>query len=105
MAALRNDDRLAKTLLLSALAPNVEALRGLTASRSRRTESRDNQVPIPGREGNVVLGKCRAVGSGNRQIKIGDEPTNPTISVQLTGVDTGAFWSRPERWTIPATGS
>jgi len=88
VAALRNDDRLAKTLLLSALAPNVEALRGLTASRLAALNHGTIKSPIPGREGNVVLGKCRRWAAEIGQIKIGDEPTNPTISVQLTGVDT-----------------
>jgi hypothetical protein len=87
-AALRNDDRLAKTLLLSALAPNVEALRGLTASRLAALNHGTIKSPIPGREGNVVLGKCRRWAAEIGQIKIGDEPMNPTISVQLTGVDT-----------------
>lgn len=88
VAALRNDDRLAKTLLLSALAPNVEALRGLTASRLAALNHGTIKSPIPGREGNVVLGKCRRWAAEIGQIKIGDEPTNPTITVQLTGVDT-----------------
>jgi hypothetical protein len=88
VAALRNDDRLAKTLLLSALAPNVEALRGLTASRLAALNHGTIKSPIPGREGNVVLGKCRRWAAEIGQIKIGDEPMNPTISVQLTGVDT-----------------
>lgn len=86
--ALRNDDRLAKTLLLSALAPNVESLRGLTASRLAALNHGTIKSPIPGREANIVLGKCRRWAAEIGQIKIGDEPTNPTISVQLTGVDT-----------------
>ena len=88
VAALRNDDRLAKTLLLSALAPNVESLRGLTASRLAALNHGTIKSPIPGREGSIVLGKCRRWAAEIGQIKIGDEPTNPTISVQLTGVDT-----------------
>jgi hypothetical protein len=87
-AALRNDDRLAKTLLLSALAPNVESLRGLTASRLAALNHGTIKSPIPGREASIVLNKCRRWAAEIGQIKIGDEPLNPTISVQLTGVDT-----------------
>lgn len=90
-AALRNDDRLAKTLLLSALAPNVESLRGLTASRLAALNHGTIRSPIPGREANIVLGKCKRWAAEIGQIKIGDEPTNPTISVQLTGVDTASI--------------
>jgi hypothetical protein len=76
------------TLKLSALAPNVESLRGLTSSRLAALNHDTIKSPIPGREGSIVLGKCRKWASGIGQIKIGDEPTNPTISVQLSGVDT-----------------
>lgn len=84
---LRNDDRLVKTLLLSALAPNVEALKGLTASRLAALNHGTIQSPIQGREAQMVLTKCRRWAAEVGQIKIGEEPTNPTISVQLTGVD------------------
>lgn len=85
---LRNDDRLVKTLLLSALASNVESLKGLTASRLASLNHGTIKSPIPGRETQIVLQKCRKWAAEVGQIKIGDEPTNPTISVQLTGVDT-----------------
>lgn len=85
---LRNDDRLVKTLLLSALASNVESLKGLTASRLAALNHGTIKSPIPGRETQIVLQKCRKWAAEVGQIKIGDEPTNPTISVQLTGVDT-----------------
>lgn len=88
VVALRNDDRLVKTLLLSALAPNVESLKGLTASRLAALNHGTIKSPIPGRETQIVLQKCRKWAAEVGQIKIGDEPTNPTISVQLTGVDT-----------------
>lgn len=86
--ALRNDDRLVKTLLLSALAPNVESLKGLTAARLAALNHGTIQSPIPGREAQMVLQRCRRWAAEVGQIKIGEEPPgNPTISVQLTGVD------------------
>ena len=86
--ALRNDDRLVKTLLLAALAPNLESFRGLTAGRLAALNHGTIRSPIPGREGAVVLQKCRKWATEVGQIKIGDEPVNPTIGIQLTGVDT-----------------
>jgi hypothetical protein len=89
VVALRNDDRLVKTLLLSALAPNVESLNGLTASRLAALNHGTIKSPIEGRETQIVLQKCRKWAAEVGQIKIGDEPANnPSISVQLTGVDT-----------------
>lgn len=85
---LRNEDRLIKTLLLGALAPNVEALRGITASQLAALNHGTIQSPIPGHEYQIVLNKCRKWASEVGQIKVGDEPTNPTISIQLSGVDT-----------------
>jgi hypothetical protein len=46
----RTDDRLLKTLILSALAPEVEALRALTASRLAALNHGTIRSPIPGQE-------------------------------------------------------
>lgn len=85
---LRNDDRLVKTLLLAALAPNVEALRGLTASRLAALNHGTIKSPIPGREGQLVLSKIRKWAAAIGQIKVGDDAVNPSVSVQLSEVDT-----------------
>jgi hypothetical protein len=84
---LRNDDRLVKTLLISALAPNVESLKALTASRLAALNHGTIKSPVEGRETQMVIQKCRKWAAEVGQIKIGDE-TNPTVAVQLTGVDT-----------------
>ena len=86
--ALRNDDRLVKTLLLAALAPNVEALRGINATRLAALNHGTIRSPIPGREGQVVLNRCRKWATAVGQLKIGEDTVNPTISVQLSEVDT-----------------
>jgi hypothetical protein len=90
-SALRNDDRLVKTLLLSALASNVESLRGLTASRLAALNHGTIKSPVPGREYQTVVARFRKWAGEVGQIKIGDESNNPTISIQLTGVDTEAI--------------
>ncbi len=83
----RNDDRLVKTLLLAALVPEVETLRSLNAERLAALNYGTIKTPIPGREGGEVLRRCRNWAASVGEIRIGEE-TNPTISVQLSGVDT-----------------
>ncbi|MCE2484106.1 MAG: hypothetical protein J4F42_01230 [Desulfurellaceae bacterium] len=85
--AFRNDDRLIKTLLLAALVPEVESLRALNAERLAALNHGTIKSPIPGREGQMVLGKCRGWAARVGELRVGEE-TNPTITVQLSGVDT-----------------
>mgnify|MGYP006283586125 CR=1 FL=1 len=86
-----NDDRLIKTLLLSSLVPGVRSLSALTASRLAALNHGTIRSPIPGKETSLVLQKCKAWSAEVGEIKIGDDATNPTISIQLTGVDTEAI--------------
>jgi hypothetical protein len=83
---LRNDARLLKTLLLAALVPEVESLKGLTAQRLAALNHGTFRSPIPGREAQDVLRKCRDWASEIGEIKI-TEDQNPVISIQVTGVD------------------
>lgn len=85
--ALRNDARLIKTLLLAALVPEVEALKGLTAPRLAALNHGSVRSPIPGRENNMVLTKLKGWGGEVGEIKT-TEDANPVISIQITGVDT-----------------
>lgn len=86
-AAFRNDDRLIKTLLLAALVPEVESLRALNAERLAALNHGTIKTPIPGKEGGEVLRRCRAWAANVGEVRIGEE-ANPTVSVQLSGVDT-----------------
>lgn len=83
---LRNDARLLKTLLLGALVPEVESLKGLTAQRLAALNHGTFRSPIPGREAQDVLRKCRDWAGEIGEIKI-TEDQNPVISIQVTGVD------------------
>ncbi len=83
---LRNDARLLKTLLLGALVPEVESLKSLTAQRLAALNHGTFRSPIPGREAQDVLRKCRDWASEIGEIKI-TEDQNPVISIQVTGVD------------------
>lgn len=83
---LRNDARLLKTLLLGALVPEVESLKGLTAQRLAALNHGTFRSPIPGREAQDVLRKCRDWASEIGEIKV-TEDQNPIVSIQVTGVD------------------
>ena len=95
-AAFRNDDRLVKTLLLSALVPEVESLRGLNAEKLAALNHGTIRTPIPGREAQEVLSRCRAWAASVGKIRIGEE-VNPTITVQLSGVDTESIIEQARR--------
>jgi hypothetical protein len=94
--ALRNDDRLLKTLLLSALVPEVASLRALNAERLAALNHGTIKTPIAGREGQEVLRRCRTWAASVGEIRIGED-ANPTISVQLSGVDTESIIRQAER--------
>ncbi|MFP4585292.1 MAG: hypothetical protein ACLFN9_18150 [Desulfococcaceae bacterium] len=91
-----NDDRLLKTLLLGALAPGVESLRGLTAGRLAALNHGTIASPIPGREGQLVAQRVKKWAAAVGEIKVGEE-ANPSISVQLTGVDTDGIINQVRR--------
>lgn len=86
--AFRNDARLLKTLILSALAEGVEALTGLTAARLAALNHGTVKTPIAGMESQMVLTKVRNWASRVGEIKISEDARNPVISLHLVGVDT-----------------
>lgn len=85
-----NDLRLMKTLLLSALVPEVECFKQLTANKLAALNHGTIKSPIPGREPATVLNKCSKWAGRVGEIKISDD-TNPIIAVQLSGVDTDSI--------------
>lgn len=85
--AFNTDLRLLKTLVLAALVPEVESFKQLTATKLAALNHGTIRSPIPGQEARTVLQKCRKWAGQVGEIKISDDP-NPTIGVQLSGVDT-----------------
>ena len=83
----RADNRLAKTLLLAALVPNSAVFRGLTASRVVQLNHGTLKSPVPGAEAQQALGRIRAWAAECGKVRIGDQPTDPTVSIVLEGVD------------------
>ena len=99
--AFRADDRLVKTLLLAALTPEVEVLKHLTAARLAALNHGSVRTPIEGREGPEVLRRCRAWAAEAGEVRIGDDPANPTIALQLSAVDTEAILANADRHDSP----
>ena len=95
--AFRAEDRLVKTLLLAALAPQVDVLRGLTAARLAALNHGSIRTPIEGREGQEVLRRCRAWAAEIGEVRIGDDPADPTITLQLAAVDTESILANAAR--------
>ena len=86
-SGFRADDRLAKTLLLSAVAPKVPALKELTASRLASLNHGSIKSPLPGSEAGIVLAKVKEWSRRVPEIHVGGDPRNPVIRVQLSDVD------------------
>lgn len=99
-AAFRIDDRLIKTLLLAALVPQVESLKSLNAEKLTALNHGTIRTPIQGREASEALRRCRAWAASVGELRIGDE-TNPTISLQLSGVDTDGIIEQARREDNP----
>jgi hypothetical protein len=86
--AFGRDDRLVKTLMLAALAPEVEALKSMTALRLQALNHGTFRSPIPGQETSTILSKVRNWAADVSEIQLEGDPRNPTITLRITGVDT-----------------
>ncbi|MDA1277085.1 MAG: phage resistance protein [Verrucomicrobia bacterium] len=86
--AFRADDRIIKTLLLAALAPQVKTLKDMDAQRLVALNHGSYRTPIPGREQTFVIDKCRRWAGATGVIKLEGSSDNPRITLQLTDVDT-----------------
>jgi hypothetical protein len=83
------DARLVKSLLVAALVPEVRPLRGLTVSRLTALNSGIVRAFIPGTERQQVLDKLRRWAAEVGELRLGDDDQDPTVAVQLSGIDTG----------------
>lgn len=95
--ALRNDDRLIKTLLLASLAPEVESLKNMTPQRLAALNHGTIRAFVQGQEAQEVLRKCKEWAShgGLLQLQDGAGGTQ-TISIPITGVDLKPILERAE---------
>lgn len=87
----RNDDRLAKTLLLAALVPNSEPFRNLTARKLLALNHGLLAAPVPGAEVNVVINKLNNWATRPIGLQVGGDAQNPTVHLVLSELNLGAI--------------
>lgn len=85
--AFRTDDRLVKTLLLAALVPHIEPLRGLTVRRLADLNHGTITSPVPGAEKAAVLGRLRKWAPDVPELRLEGDDQDPTVALRLTGID------------------
>ncbi|MFH1464666.1 MAG: hypothetical protein ABIO70_09795 [Pseudomonadota bacterium] len=84
--ACRNDNRLAKTLLMAALVPGAKPFEGLTVKRLVHLNHGTIASPIPGAEMQVAAQRLREWSSQIGALRLGDQ-ADPEVSVHLSGID------------------
>ena len=82
------DARLAKSLLVAALVPEVGPLRALTVSRLTALNAGVVRAFVPGAERQQVLDKLRGWVAEIGELHLGDDDHDPTVAVVLQGIDT-----------------
>jgi hypothetical protein len=87
----RADERIVGTLVLSALAPEAETLRGLTARRLAALNYGTIKSPLPSGEPTVIEQRCRAWAAETGVVKLTGTSVDPIISLPLSDVDTSAI--------------
>lgn len=95
-SALRNDDRLIKTLLLAALVPEVESLKNMTPQKLAALNHGTIKSPIPGQESSTVINKFKRWAAAAGQIKIREGAGQTTLAIQLSTVDTEQILAKAE---------
>ncbi|HEY5375208.1 MAG TPA: hypothetical protein VIK01_16125 [Polyangiaceae bacterium] len=82
----RNDNRIAKTLLLAALAPNTPVFRNLTASRVVKLNHGTLKTMVPGAEATIATQRIQSWAREVDKVRtVGAE--DPRVWVELEGVD------------------
>ncbi len=95
--ALRNDDRLIKTLLLAALAPAVESLKNMTPQRLAALNHGTIRSFVPGQEAQLVLQRCKDWAARVGQLSVQEGAGGVyTISLQVTDLDMRPILERAE---------
>ena len=82
----RNDNRLAKTVLMAALVPEARPFKGLTVKRLAHLNHGTIASPIPGAEMQVVAQRLRDWVSQIGALRLGEQ-ADPEVNIHLAGVD------------------
>jgi hypothetical protein len=96
----RTDNRLIKTLLIAALVPEVPALREMTAGKLAALNYGSLKVPVQGTEARLVAEKLRRLSSEVAQLQVGEQ-SDPTVRVQLEGVDLKPVLAQAAQYDTP----
>ncbi len=86
-AACRNDNRLVKTLLLAALVPEAKPFKELTVGRLVQLNHGVVRSQVPGNEVSLAVSRLQALAARVSQVHLGPEEDDPTVAVQLDGID------------------
>lgn len=82
----RNDNRLAKTLLLAALAPTAKPFEAMTVKRLVHLNHGTLTSPLPGAELKVAASRLADWGGQISALRVGEQ-ADPEVSIHLLGVD------------------
>jgi len=83
----RAEARLAKTLILAAIAPNVPALKQITPARLAALNHGSIREVLPGDAATQALHRVRSWQAAVPEVRTSDEGRNPVITVTLAEVD------------------
>lgn len=83
----RRDDRIAKTLLVAAIAPGATSLKDLTASKLAALNFGSVVSMLPGQEATQVVTKAKEWSGEFGEITVGHQGGDPIITLQLSGID------------------
>jgi hypothetical protein len=89
--AFTNDDRLVKTLLLAALVPQSLPFKDLTVERLVALNHGAIASPVPGQETSIATNKLWQLNARAGELRVGSDPSNPTVAIVLSDVDTGSI--------------
>lgn len=89
--AFENDNRLIKSLLLSALVEGEETLKDMTCSKLAALNHGSVKSRFTGREYQTVKNKFTDWKSLHGEIRMSGDATDPVISLELVGIDTDSI--------------
>lgn len=101
--AVHRDARIAKTVLLAALLPEVESMRDLTGRKMAALNYGYIRSLVPGQEGSTVIEVVRRWAARLGTVQLTGDPANPIISVGLEGVDIEGVLNNAQAADTPGT--
>ena len=101
--AVHRDGRIAKTVLLAALLPQVESMRDLTGRKIAALNYGYIRSLVPGQEGSAVIDVVRRWAARLGTIQLTGDPANPIVLIRLEGVDIEGVLNNAQAADTPGT--